>query len=109
MNQTASKIILAFVVVVIGPFLGQPLQAQQAAPSLQKVLKEGLASCKSLAEREATSDDFAFDGYLSRGFLTYALLRVGQRQAVDDLFSDEAEKRKTVEATEALLVTVAAA
>jgi hypothetical protein len=104
MNKIASVIVLSFVVASFWPFFGKPLQAQQAAPSLHKVLAEGLAAYKSLTEREATTQNSSFESYHARGSLTYALLRVGQRQAVDDLFSDEAEKRLYVATTEALLV-----
>ena len=90
MNKTASNIILSLVVVSSWLFFGKPLQAQQTAPSLQKVLDEGLVAYKSLAEREATVEDSSSDNFLARSLLTYALLGVGQRQAVDDLFSDEA-------------------
>ena len=104
MNKTAS--ILSLLIVGLCPYFSSTLRAQPAAPPFQKVLKEASVACKALAEREAKSENFAFDGHLSRGLLTYTLMRVGQRQAVDDLFSDESEKREIVATTEDLLVEV---
>lgn len=104
MKRTAKSVLSSFVVVGVWLSFGKPLPAQQAAPSLDEVLNQGLKAYESLAQREAAAEDSSFESNVARALLTYALLRVGRREAVDDLFSDEAKKREVVAFTEDALV-----
>ena len=90
MSKTARTILSSSVVFSVWLCVGKPLPAQQAVPSLDEVLKQGLNAYKSLAQREAAAEDPSSECYVARALLTYALLRVGRREAVDDLFSDDA-------------------
>ncbi|MCA9068679.1 MAG: hypothetical protein KDA84_07140, partial [Planctomycetaceae bacterium] len=94
----------AVVVATIYFSASQPLSAQQAAPSLQQVLQEGMAASKALAKHEKTANGRLFDGFMVRSLMTFALLGSGQRQLVDDLISDPAEKRQLIEISEGLVV-----
>jgi tetratricopeptide (TPR) repeat protein len=102
--QRLTSIFFSYIsfVAIAWLLFGQPLSAQQPAPTLQVVLDEASNALKSLAEREA-SVAFSFEPVLARANLSYAFIRVGELTKVDDLFSDEAEKKQALLTIESML------
>lgn len=90
----------------IWALLGNVSRAQPETPPLEKVLDEGVAAYKLLAERQGGTEGVSFDIFMPRAWLTTALIGVGRRQDAEALYEDEETKRRFVEAAEDSLFEV---
>jgi len=91
-------------VLGIWAMLGNVSHAQQATPSLEKVLAEGVAAYKLLAQRQGDGEKFSAD--MARAYLTTALIGVGRRRDAESLYADEKTKRLYLTAAEDSLVEI---
>ncbi|MEQ8786103.1 MAG: hypothetical protein RIC55_07375 [Pirellulaceae bacterium] len=104
MQSTVKCGFLLSVALGIWALLGSVSRAQQATPSLEKVLDEGVAAYKLLAERQGDTEEFSAN--MARGYLTTALLKVGRRQNAESLYADDETKRRFLIAAEDSLVEI---